>query len=441
MNGEALIAVAPPGMAAAVEDRGAGEPVALRERRRAALEEALARPPPSPTDEAWRRTDPRRFDPERWPIAPAGPLHAAPDSPPNGALVEPFDAVLTVWAGGWSLADRSGVVRSRALRVRPLGEVVTSDPAAASALWEMAPSLGPRDRHELWALALASPALVIEAADGVRLERGVLVRSLAPPDMLWCPWLGVRVGAGAALHVAERLEVGAGGAESAAFVIAAIRFAVAAEGRLRWGRLQTLGRGALEMDYVFGRLERNAQADLVSLQVGSRAVRSRIGAEAAATGATVRLGGLAVGVARQHLDQQTVQIHAAPDTSSDLLFKVAVRDRAHSVYRGLIGARRGSVRITALQRNHNLVLNDGARADSLPGLLIDADDLTCTHGATIGSLDLEQIHYLRSRGLPEPVARRLLLEGFFEDILGRLALPALRTAARAAVRDHLAAMV
>lgn len=436
MNGEGPITVAPPGAAAAVEEVGAGEPVALRERRRAALEEALARPPPQPTDEVWRRTDPRRFDVERWPLASAGAPRAMADVPGEGALVEPFDAVLTVWPGGWSLGDRSGVVRGGALRVRPLGEVFASEPAAAGALWEVAPSVGPRDRHEFWSMALASPALVIEADDGARLERGVLVRSLAPPGVLWCPWLGVRVGAGASLHVAERLE---GEGESEAFVIATVRFMVAAEGRLRLARLQRLGSGALEMDYVFGRLERDAQADLVSLQVGGRAVRSRIGAEAAATGATVRLGGLAVGVARQHVDQQTVQIHAAPDTSSDLLFKVAVRDRAHSVYRGLIGARRGAVRITALQRNHNLLLNDGARADSLPGLLIDADDLTCTHGATIGSLDPEQIHYLRSRGLSEATARRLLLEGFFEDILGRLALPALRTAARSDVRAHLAA--
>ncbi len=433
MSGSAQLIGTSPDLSAVMDALSSGEPAALRSLRTAAWETAQSRPAPQPTDEEWRRTDPRRFDPERWPLAAPAATRPSGDSAAETALAEPFDAVLTVWPGGWSLDDRSGVVRSGELRVRTLGEALASDAASAGSLWEMAPSVGPRDRHEWWALALASPALLIEVADRARLERGVLVWSLAPAGALWCPWLGVRVGAGAALHVAERLE---GETDADGLTIATVRFAVAEEGRLRLARLQHLGGGAAEMDYVFGRLDREAQLELVSLQIGARAVRSRVGADAAAPGAAARMSGLAVGIGRQHVDQQTVQVHTAPDTSSDLLFKVAVRDRAHSVYRGLIGARRGAVRITALQRNHNLVLNDGARADSLPGLLIDADDLTCTHGATIGSLDPEQIHYLRSRGLSDSAARQLLLEGYFEEILGRLALPTLRSAARAALRAH-----
>lgn len=436
MKGVAEVAATLPSVAAAVEELSSSEPLLLRTWRGAALEAAFARPRPQPTDEEWRRTDPRQFDPEQWPFALPGALRDTSQEVPETALSEPFDLVLTVGPGGWSTIDRSGVLRNGGLRIRPLAQVVASNAEWAQALWEAAPLVGPRDRHEFLGMALASPALVIEANDGARLERGVLVRIQVPPGALWCPWLGVRVGEGAVLHVAERTE---SGIDATGALFETVRFVVGKNGRLRLARLQRLSSATVEMDFVFGRLSQDARAELVSLHMGGSSVRSRVGADAAAAGASVQLSGLSVGVARQHLDQQTIQIHSAPDTSSDLLFKVAVRDRAHSVYRGLIGARRGSVRISALQRNHNLVLNDGARADSLPGLLIDADDLTCTHGATIGSLDPDQIYYLRARGLAEPLARRLLLEGFFEEILSRLALPALRTAARADLRTHLAA--
>jgi Fe-S cluster assembly protein SufD len=112
-----------------------------------------------------------------------------------------------------------------------------------------------------------------------------------------------------------------------------------------------------------------------------------------------------------------------------LLYKGAVQDRSHAIYQGLINARRGAVRVDAFQMNRNLVLNQGARADSLPGLEIDADDLKCSHGSATGNLDPEQLFYLRARGIAESEARRLLVAAFFEEVIGK--------ASHARVQEHL----
>jgi Fe-S cluster assembly protein SufD len=110
-----------------------------------------------------------------------------------------------------------------------------------------------------------------------------------------------------------------------------------------------------------------------------------------------------------------------------------VRDHSHTIYQGLIQAARGAVRVDAYQMNRNLVLTEGARADSLPGLEIDADDLKCSHGSATGSLDPEQLFYLRARGVPETEARRLLVEAFFEEVIGKAPHERVQAHLRAAV--------
>ncbi len=100
------------------------------------------------------------------------------------------------------------------------------------------------------------------------------------------------------------------------------------------------------------------------------------------------------------LDFRTLQDHAAPRTRSDLLFKGAVTDRAHSVYSGLVRVRRGAVKADAMQTNHNLVLDEGAHADSVPNLDIEENDVRCSHASTVGPVDEEQRYYLESRGIP-----------------------------------------
>jgi Fe-S cluster assembly protein SufD len=137
------------------------------------------------------------------------------------------------------------------------------------------------------------------------------------------------------------------------------------------------------------------------------------------------------------LDFRTLQDHAAPRTRSDLLFKGAVCDRAHSVYSGLVRVRRGAVKADAMQTNHNLVLDEGAHADSVPNLDIEENDVRCSHGSTVGPVDEEQRYYLESRGIPPEDAERLIVSGFFADVADLVPVAGARTEVRRALTERL----
>jgi Fe-S cluster assembly protein SufD len=152
----------------------------------------------------------------------------------------------------------------------------------------------------------------------------------------------------------------------------------------------------------------------------------------------VYVNGFMFGDTRQHFDLHTLQKHLADHCTSDLLIKGCLKDRARSVYQGLIQVAEGAQRTDAYQANRNLLLSDKARADSIPGLEILANDVRCTHGATIGTVDEEQLHYLRTRGLPRAEAERLVVEGFFVPVLDRIPLESVREQLRGAIRHKLA---
>jgi Fe-S cluster assembly protein SufD len=137
----------------------------------------------------------------------------------------------------------------------------------------------------------------------------------------------------------------------------------------------------------------------------------------------------------QTLDFRTLQDHAAPRTHSNLLFKGAVEERAHSVYSGLIHIRKQAQRANAFQTNRNLVLTEGAGAESIPNLEIEANDVRCSHASTVGPIDEEQLYYLETRGVPPADAERLIVLGFFDDVFERLAVPALVEPLRAEVDE------
>ncbi|MER3457466.1 MAG: Fe-S cluster assembly protein SufD, partial [Chloroflexota bacterium] len=139
-----------------------------------------------------------------------------------------------------------------------------------------------------------------------------------------------------------------------------------------------------------------------------------------------RMSGLFFTDDDQHLDHDTQQNHNAPHTTSDLLFKGALKDRSRSVWQGMIRVAPGAQRTDGYQANRNLVLSEGARADSIPGLEIMADDVRCTHGSTVGQIDEEHVFYLMSRGLTRREAERLIVEGFFLEVLERIPFEGLR---------------
>ena len=135
-----------------------------------------------------------------------------------------------------------------------------------------------------------------------------------------------------------------------------------------------------------------------------------------------------------HRRLEGMQRHLADHCTSDLLIKGCLKDHARSVYQGLIQVAEGAQRTDAYQANRNLVLSDTARADSIPGLEILANDVRCTHGATIGNVDPEQMYYLMARGLPRNEAQRLIVEGFFAPVLDRIPLESVRDQLRQVIQ-------
>ncbi|GAC1331631.1 MAG: Fe-S cluster assembly protein SufD [Candidatus Dormibacteria bacterium] len=173
-------------------------------------------------------------------------------------------------------------------------------------------------------------------------------------------------------------------------------------------------------------LGRDARAELVVAATGGAV--SKVYMEVALMGenGSARISGLVIGDGKQHFDFQSLQDHLAPHCESDLLVKGALGDESVSVYSGLIKIRKDAQHSNAYQANRNLLLSGKARADSIPKLEIEANDVRCTHGATVGQVDSEQLFYLQSRGFSTKEAQDMLVHGFFQPVIDRIALPQVR---------------
>ena len=182
---------------------------------------------------------------------------------------------------------------------------------------------------------------------------------------------------------------------------------------------------------------RDASLEWVALGFGSARGKVRMETKLAGRGSHAKVTGAYLGDGSQHLDYDTTQEHAAADTSSDLAFRGVLGDRATAVWRGMIRVDPGAQRTDAFQESRNLLLSDKAHADAIPGLEIEADDVRCTHAAAVAQVDPEQLYYLRSRGLREPEAKRLVIDGFLQELVERGGEGPLREALSAALERRL----
>jgi len=175
-------------------------------------------------------------------------------------------------------------------------------------------------------------------------------------------------------------------------------------------------------NFLTGRALLHRDADLRWIQVswGSKLTKAFLDLDMVGEGVHGELLGIYFPTGRQHIDHQTLQVHRVPNCFSDLLFNGALKDRARSVYMGIIQVLPGAQKTDAYQRNGNLILDSTARADSIPGLEIEADDVRCTHAATAAQVEDEYVFYLMARGLTRPQAERMIVQGFFQAVLDRV---------------------
>ena len=383
----------------------------------AALERYQALPLPSTTDEHWRFTDLRGFDPDAFSV--------------NGAKARSAgDSMLRIDAAAVAEATEGGIEVVRA----PDG--ITFTPLADHEL--LGTLVGPEDKLTAHNAALWKHGLLVHVPAGVELEKPLYVRvgNSTPGGALFWRLLVV-AGEGARFTLIE--ETASADEELESYSNAVAEVFLERGSKLEYVSIQNVSRGTWHFATHRARVDRDAELDWVAGGFGSRKGKVTIENRLAGQGATSRVTGAYFADGDQHLDYDTLQEHEAPHTTSDFAFKGVLRDRATSVWRGMIKVERDAQRTNAYQENRNLLLSPQAHADSIPGLEILANDVRCTHGATISQVNRDELFYCMARGLSRGEAERLIVRGFYQEIFDRIELEPVRDALQSVLEARLLA--
>ena len=217
-----------------------------------------------------------------------------------------------------------------------------------------------------------------------------------------------------------------------------VELAVGQAATLRYVNTQDISEAAWIFSSQRAEVQRDGRLDWTALGFGSGNGKVRMETKLAGPGSEARVTGGYAGGPGQHLDYDTTQEHAAPNTDSDLAFRGVLAGGSTAVWRGMIKVDPGAQQTDAFQECRNLLLATDAHADAIPGLEILADDVRCTHAAAIAQVDRDQLFYLTSRGLDEAAAKSLIIEGFLEALVERLAAGPVRDEISAALERRLA---
>jgi Fe-S cluster assembly protein SufD len=409
---------APPLTEETVSDlsRSLAEPEWLRRRRLDAWRAYAAMAMPTGLEEEWRRTDLSGLDIE-------GAL-AAGEGDGQRPFRLPRDVADTRGLGGL-LVLQDGRVAQRwpdeaaGLAFTALADAA-ADPSLAPIVRERLHALVPATEWKLQALqaALRSGGAFLHVPRGVEVELPLRLVTTAAGRRLF-PHLLVVAEAGSSVTLLH--ESLSPDRADQALVSGAVEVFAGPDARVRFYDVQRWGAGTYGFTTLRARLERGAELVTAMVGLGGRLTRARVDVSLAGEGSRAELLGLSYGRDGQHFDYITLQDHLAPRTTSDLLFKAALDDRASQVWYGTVRIHKGASASDANQTSRNLLLSDSAKAAPIPVLEIEAYDiLRCSHGATAGPLDEDQLFYLESRGIDPAAAERLLVEAFFRQVLDRL---------------------
>ena len=393
----------------------AGDAALLSAKRDEAFALFSATPAPLARDEEWRRTDPALFPFDQFKRLPE---LKAESGIKNDQWDDVFDVVVAINDRSFSVQDRTGVIANGTCTVMSFAEAAQKRPELINEYLQGAALPNKPRKFELLNGAFWNVGLLIHVPPKAVVPKGILIRyDHSTPGAALVPRLLVVAEDQSEVKIVEHFT----SPDAVPFMCLGAREFYTGQGaNLKLVSVQEWGNATYHIGEDWARVGRDGRIDWVTLTLGGKVSKMMVGSDVCEPNANAYLSGVFFAEGDQHFDQRTLQLHSAPDTYSNLLYKGAVKDRGHSVYQGIINAKPGAIRVDAYQINNNLILSEGARADSLPGLEIDADDLKCSHGATMGSLDPDQIFYLRSRGLPEIEARRLVVGGFFEEVIAKV---------------------
>lgn len=392
---------------------------------------------PVNTDEAWRRTDLRALPADDLKIPKAGAyedLPAVPEYLLKPLTGEQHGGQITLLPGGSKVELDESLVKQGVvftdfrtaekdhseLLKKLIGQVVRAEDGKFAAL----------------ASALSENGILLYIPENVQVEYPL-------HSILWGPGenlahfshLIIYLESGAAVTYVH--EAASPEESGSAMHTGIVEIHVGENANLRFVELQSWGRHVWNFSHERARVERGGNLDWIFGAVGSKLTKNFSDLDLVGEGAQGRMSGFYFTDGDQHLDHDTQQNHLAPRTTSDLLFKGALRGKSRSVWQGMIYVAPGAQKTDGYQANRNLVLDDQARADSIPGLEILADDVRCTHGATVGKLEQEPLFYLKSRGIPQKEAEQLVVEGFFDPIMQRIPFEGVRERFQQAIHDKL----
>lgn len=400
----------------------------LRRRRSAAASALTDWDLPSTDQEEWRYSRIAELRPQRFAPTPPGaathevPVLAAAAVAELGELA----GVVVVHNGVVVQVELADDVADRGVVFGPAGD---GDEALLGAVID-----APGDAFVALNEAHSPTPVVLSVPRGRTIEAPFAVVHVADLDgVASFPRLSVVAGEDSELSVLE-LSLSS---DVEALVVPVTEISMDAAARVRHASLQDVGPRVWQVANLVASVERDATLRSASAALGGDYARQRTDCRLVGRGAHGDLSAVYFGDGDQMLDLRTFQEHRAPDTSSNLLFKGAVADRSHSVYTGLIRIRPDARGTNAFQTNRNLKLSDDAWAESVPNLEIENNDVHCSHASTVGPIDEDQRFYLESRGVPTPVAERLIVGGFFDEVLDDLPVPQLA----GPVRERLATLL
>jgi Fe-S cluster assembly protein SufD len=411
-----------------------GDPDWLRERRLEAWALAETLPMPSVNEEAWRRTDVRGL---RWDEVMKLPGDTGPglgDVPAEltSPLIGEKQGGLIVFAGGKVVkSELSDEIAGQGVVFADLATAAQKHPDILKKYF-MTEAVRP-DEDKLSALhaALWTHGVLLYVPRGVTVE-------LPLHSVEYAPGLEMT-----GTHILVVLEEGASATylhENASptldvqtLHLGVTELLVRDDANLRYVALQNWGEHVYNFGHQRARVGRNGQLDWVAGEMGTRMSKIFMTLDLEGDGAWGRMSGLFFTHNRQHLDLDTQQNHRALSTTSDLLFKGALKGHSRTVWQGMIVAEPGAQKTDGFQANRNLLLEPTARADSIPGLEIQANDLRCTHAATVGRIDDVEMFYLKSRGIPTLEATRLIVDGFFDPLMQRIPFEGVRERLQASI--------
>jgi Fe-S cluster assembly protein SufD len=381
---------------------------------------------PVTTEEAWRRTDIRKLEAESFRLPDKDIRETLPAIPEQ--LLE---SLVDEGHGGQIVFSPEGTSIKLSEEISKQGVIFTDLETAAkkhpALLEKILGSIVKADEGKFAALAtaLASNGVFLYVPKGVHVEEPL-------HSVLWGPGAELAYLSHLIVWVEDEASVtyvheAASPDETKQSMHAGVVELYAGKGsNLRFIELQSWGEHVWNFSHERARIQKDARLDWIFGALGSQLTKNFSEINLEGEGGEARMSGFYFTDGKQHLDHDTQQNHKAANTTSDLLFKGALEEKSRSVWQGMIYVAPEAQRTDGFQANRNLVLSPNARADSIPGLEILADDVRCTHGATVGKIDDEELFYLLSRGIPEKEARQLIVEGYFDPIMQRIPFEGVR---------------